>query len=226
MKRAIIFDAGTIISFAMNGMFEEFRKLKKIFRGDFLITNYVKDEIIDKPINRKKFEFEAMRIKKLLDDGIFKMPVDVGVDVKKMNDLTSELTEIANSCFRANGDYVHAVDYGETSCLALSRILTDKGIDNIIATDERTVRLMVEKPENMKKFLGKKLHSKITLDKKNLDKLKGFRFIRSSELAYILHKKGLIDIKDEKVLEAMLYAMKFKGCAISFEEIDEIKRVG
>ena len=40
------------------------------------------------------------------------------------------------------------------------------------------------------------------------------------------YKKGLIEIKDPKILEALLYAMKSKGCAVSYEEIEQIKRLG
>lgn len=54
-----------------------------------------------------------------------------------------------------------------------------------------------------------------------------FKIIRSSELAYVALKKGFIEFpaKEEKVLDALLYALKFKGCAISGEEIEEIKHL-
>ena len=56
MEKAIIFDASTIISFVMNGLVPEFRRLKENFKGKFLITSEVKEEIVDKPINIKRFE--------------------------------------------------------------------------------------------------------------------------------------------------------------------------
>ena len=62
-SKAIVFDSGTLINFAMNGMFQEFRELKKIFNGKFLITKEVKSEIIDRPITIKRFELEALRLK-------------------------------------------------------------------------------------------------------------------------------------------------------------------
>ena len=54
MKKAIIFDSGTLISFSMNGLLPELRELKKIFNGKFLITKDVKREVIDKPIKIKE----------------------------------------------------------------------------------------------------------------------------------------------------------------------------
>jgi hypothetical protein len=33
------------------------------------------------------------------------------------------------------------------------------------------------------------------------------------------------DLKDKKILEAMLYGLKYKGCSISEQEIEEIKKL-
>jgi len=35
-----------------------------------------------------------------------------------------------------------------------------------------------------------------------------------------------VRIKNARVLDALLYALKFKGCAISTEEISRIKKIG
>ena len=42
---------------------------------------------------------------------------------------------------------------------------------------------------------------------------------------YIAYKKGLVRIKDKKILDAILYALKFKGCSISTDEIERIKKL-
>ena len=62
IERAIIFDAGTLITLAMNGLLPELRKLRGIFKGKFLITKEVKNEVVDRPINTKRFELEALQI--------------------------------------------------------------------------------------------------------------------------------------------------------------------
>jgi hypothetical protein len=41
----------------------------------------------------------------------------------------------------------------------------------------------------------------------------------------VAYKKGLIRLQGKKVLEAVLYATKFKGTAISFEEIETLKKL-
>jgi len=62
-------------------------------------------------------------------------------------------------------------------------------------------------------------------EEENLKAFSKFKFIRSSEIVYAAYKKGIIKIKGKKALEALLYATKFKGAAISFEEIDILKRL-
>jgi len=223
--KAIIFDSSTLISFAMNGLFEEIKKLKEIFNGKFLITKEVKYEIIDRPINTKRFELEAMRIKKLLEEKILEFPSVFELNEEEISKETLNIMNSANKIFWGRSREIRLIDLGESSCLALSRMLDKKGIKNAIATDERTIRLFLEKPENLTKLLEKKMKIRVTLNQKDYKFFKEFKIIRSTELIYVLYKKGLIELKDKNALDAFLYAMKFKGCAISDEEIEEIKRM-
>lgn len=223
-EKVIIFDSGTLISFSMNGVTDILEKLKGIFNGKFIITNDVKKEIIDRPLQIKRFSLEALKIKHLLDNKIIEMPSALGLNDKEIFKKTNEILNKANSTYKGGHD-IHIINYGEASCLAVSKMLNEKGIENLIAVDERTTRMLGEKPENLSKLLEKKLHTKIISNKNNFDFFKGFKFIRSAELAYVAYKKGLIDLKNGDVLDALLYAMKFKGCAISNEEINEIKRL-
>ena len=82
MKRAIIFDAGSLISLSMAGLINELIKLKENFNGQFLITEQVKFELVDKPIKIKRFELEALRIQELLNKKILEMPDSLGIDNK------------------------------------------------------------------------------------------------------------------------------------------------
>lgn len=224
--KIIIFDASTLITFAMNGLFPELRELKKIFKGKFVITEDVKREVIDKPITIKRFELEALRVKQLLDDKVLEMASSLGVSENEISKRTKEFLNTANTMFKGRGRDINIIQIGEASCLALSRILDEKKIENVLAVDERTTRMLGEKPENLKKLLQKKLHASVTLSQENFKVFKGFRFIRSSELVYVMYKKGIMRLKDDVVLDALLYAVKFKGCAISGDEIKEIKRLG
>ncbi len=224
--KVIIFDASTLITLAMNGLFNELRELKKIFKGKFIITKDVKREIIDKPITIKRFELEALRLKKLLEEKILEMPSSLKIDDTQISEKTKEIMQIANNTFQKNERFIHLIDSGEASCLALSRILDEKRVENVVAVDERTTRMLGEKPENLERLLQKKLHTKVSFKKENFKFFQGFKFIRSSELVYVAYKKGLAKFGNHILLDALLYAVKFKGCAISGDEIQEIKRIG
>ena len=103
--------------------------------------------------------------------------------------------------------------------------MNQKKIQNVLAVDERTMRMLVERPDNLKKLFRKKLHADIISKKENYKRFQGFKIIRSAELVYVLYKKGLVNLKDGAVLDALLYAVKFKGCSISGREIEEIKNM-
>jgi hypothetical protein len=224
-SKILIFDSSTLINFAMNGLLEEFKNLKKTFNGKFIITKEVKGEIIDRPMTIKRFELEALKLKELLDDKIIEMPSVLGINDNEISRVTEEVLNSSNNTFFGKDNAIHIIDLGEASCLALSKLLEEKNIPNVISADERTIRLLGEKPENLLEILRKKLHSQISAKAENFTKFKGFKFIRSSELIYIIYKKGITKLKNHNVLDALLYAVKFNGCSISDEEIEEIKRL-
>lgn len=224
-KKVIIFDAGALISLSMNGLLDELQKLKGIFNGEFLITKQVKSEAIDNPIKIKYFGFEALKVQQLLDDGILKMTDSYGISSSLIDSETEKIMNIANGLFMNSNNKINIMQLGEASCLALSKILREKTIESVIVIDERTTRMLVEKPENLKDLLERKLHTKIVLVKKEFNHFEGFKIIRSAELMYVAWKKNLINVKKGDVLGALLYALKSKGCSISEEEIGEIKRI-
>lgn len=224
-EKAIIFDASPLISMAMNGLLPEFRRLKNTFNGKFLITKEVREEIIGHPIKIKRFELEALKLQELINDGTLEFPEVFNLKEIDISEETKKLLELANKTFLQRDNPLHLIDLGETSALVLSRELTKKGVKNIIVIDERTTRMLCEKPENLKKLLQKKLHTKVDIKKENLKNFQEFKIIRSSELMYLVYKKQLTKIKNKKVLDAILYGLKYKGCAISIDEIEKIKRL-
>ena len=210
----------------MAGLIPELKELKKIFKGKFIITKEVKSEIIDRPLTIKRFELEAMMLQELIDSGILEMPSSLNVSDAEIMEKTEQIMNVANNTFTGKERNIHLIDLGESSCLALSKILTEKKIENIVVVDERTTRLLGEKPENLKKYMESKLHFSLSENKSNYKFFQGFKFIRSTELMYVAYKKGIIKIKNKNLLDALLYALKFKGTAISDDEINEIKRIG
>jgi len=226
MTKAIIFDSSTLINFAINGLLPEFRELKKLFDGKFLITTEIVGEIIDKPMKIKRFELEALKIKELITDKILEMPSSLGIDENKISRMTTEVMNLANNTFFGQGNAMHIIDIGESSCLALSKLLNEKEIKNVLSVDERTTRLLCEKPENLMAIFQKKLHTDLKMKKENFKSFQGFKFIRSTELIFIAYKKGIVKLRNhDNVLDALLYAMKLNGCSISDIEINEMKRL-
>ncbi len=218
-KKILIFDSSTIITLAMNGLLGILPQLKKNFKGSFVITPYVKEEIINQPLETKRFEFEALSIEKLIEDGIFDI-----MDAPELDKETSRIKLLVNSSFKAHGEKLKIFHDGEASCLALAKLLY--GNEILLASDERTARLVIENLENLRKLFEYKLHTVV-----DLKYLKGIprnlKIIRSSELCMLAYKKGFIDLPADhsKVIEAILYALKFKGCSISSEEIKKAKKI-
>jgi len=112
--------------------------------------------------------------------------------------------------------------------------------------DERTTRMLTEAPENLEKMMERKLHMPLDAELSLLKELRDFKFIRSAELLYVAFKKDLVlsarnsvpsklgtskevpfpsGKKSKDLLDALLYGVKFKGCAISSVEIEEMKRL-
>ena len=224
-KKILIFDSSSLISMSMAGLFEELKSLKKIFKGKFIITKEVKSEVIDKPLTIKKFELEALKLQDLLDSKIIEIPSNININEDVLSKKTEEVMRIANSTFNSNQREIKIIDSGEASCLALSMILNEKKIKNVIVIDERTLRMLCEKPEKVKEIMERKLHTEINYKKENLKFFNGHKCIRSTELIYVAYKKGFVKIKNKAILDALLYALKCNGCAISGNEIEEIKRI-
>ena len=209
----------------MNGLLDLLKELKNIFPGKFIITRSVKYETIDRPLNNIQYELGALKVSALLDEKILELPESLGINPEVLSEKTKEILNKSNHIFVSDNEYIHIIDDGEASCLALSLILNEKGIESAIAIDERTTRMLGEKPDNLHKLFERKFHSSIIMKKENMPPIQKIRFIRSSELAYVGWKKGLVKLKNGKVLDALLYATKFKGSAISKEEIEEIKKL-
>jgi hypothetical protein len=223
MTKAIIFDSSTIINFALNGILDILENLKKIFPGKFIITREVKLEIIDKPLSNKKYELEALQIKRLLDTKIIELPSVIGIKDEEVTKKTREILNYVNNSFSAKNNFIHLIDDGEASCAALSLICNQKNIENLFSVDERTMRMLCENPLNLKKILEMKLHTKIIL-RSDFKTLKDIKCIRSPELVFLAYKKRITEITGNNALDALLYATKFKGASISTQEIVELKK--
>ena len=122
-----------------------------------------------------------------------------------------------------NKKKIEIIHSGEAACLAFSRLCK---ADNLIVIDERTTRIMIESPKALERMMEGKLHRALDLNQQAISELGNIKFIRSAELLYIAYKKGVIPLKkDKNLLDALLYALKYKGTAISQQEIEDLKEL-
>lgn len=223
--KVLILDAGPLINLSMNGLLYLLEELKRKFDGKFIITEEVKYEVVDRPIGVERFELGALEIQDLFNNRIIELPSSLGINTETLKNKTKEIMSKANCVVQAKGRCIDIVSNAEMSCLALSSELTKRGVENIIAIDERTTRILAENPENLERLMSDKLHERVMVSQDALKEFSKFRFIRSAEIVYVAYKKDLVKLKGNKVLEALLYATKFHGSAISFEEINQLKKL-
>ncbi len=219
-KKALIFDTSSIISLAMNNLLGILPKLKESSGAEFFITPHVRKEAVETPLKIKRFELEALMIQDLLEKGTLEV-----FSSKHLESKTQEVLQNANSAYSSKGQKIRLIHVGEASCFALAEIMKD--YQTALVIDERTSRILAEKPENLRELLEKKLHREVDFSESKTTHFEGFNVIRSAELCLIAFKKGYIQLPapPEKVVDALLFGVKLNGCSISSEEIEEAKRL-
>lgn len=217
--KALVFDAGPIISLTMNNLIWILEPLKERFKGRFYISKAVKMELVDKPLTTKRFEFEALQVIQQIKNGV--------LEVLDNPAKTVELLNLANQCFKAKGQWIKVSHYGDMSSLALALQLNA----NALVIDERTSRELIENPDTLRNIMRSKLHTNVFVNNENINKLKeyfkGLKIIRSSELAYVACKLNLLNkyidgATRKQLLDSVLWGVKLDGCAISKGEIEQI----
>lgn len=214
--KSLVFDAGPLISLTMNNLLWLLEPLKESFRGDFIIPESVKSELVDEPFQTKKFKFEALQVNELLTKGILTVYKDT-----LTKQATLQLLDVANTCFSAKGQNLKLVHYGEIASVATAAKLNAEAL----VMDERVTRELIEHPLHLARIMEKKLHTGIGVNKANVQQLKqlagNVSIIRSTELAAIGFEKGLLDrylspgISRKQLLESVIWGLKIDGAAIN-----------
>lgn len=224
--RSLVFDTGPFITLTLNNLLWTLEPLHDRFDGDFCITEAVYKELIERPLQTKKYKFEALQILPMITSGRIKLLKD-----QKIRQEAEGLLELANKCFKAHGNWIKIVHPGEMEVVAASLIY---GADAVVI-DERTTRDLIENPSLIEKRLQKKLHTDVTVVKDNLKRLKKqlkrLKVIRSFELVTVAFELGLLNryiLKEEEkvipnlrkaVLEGVLWAVKLSGCSVREDDI-------
>ena len=221
----LVFDTSTIISIATNSLLDVLEQLKKKFKGDFIISNDVKREVLDHPLKTRKYKLEAIMISNLIQNNIIRTYSNVNLERKTIN-----LLNICNDIFLSKGKPIKILDKAEVEALVLTQIL--KGT---YVVDERNIRLLVEDYRKLAQLLERKLDTKITINNQNIrqfkSEIKDINIIRSAELMVVAFEKGLFKEYENKysnkkaILEGILWGLRLRGCAISTDEINELVRI-
>ena len=223
-SKEILCDSGSFISLTGTCLDSVLRFLSERFSTHFIIPPWVEYEMVEKPLEKgmRQYSFSAIKIKELIKDGvILKVNADVASDAERI--LSS-----ANHMLFAKGKPITLIQSGEAQMLALARRLDV----STILIDERTTRMLIEAPYRMKDHVAEELGVNVMVDKRSLGDFssftKGMSAIRSCELVMVAYENGFFDhfgaLKIE-ALEAALYKLRFSGCSIRFDEIEEYMRM-
>jgi len=214
----IVADSSSIISLAMNCLSCILERLDL----KVTVTPTVYNEIITRPMNNRRYALEAYRIKRLIKEGTI-------VTREADKTLTDQIMDQANLVYLIRKKPLEIIHEGEAEALALVKELGAEGF----LIDERTTRLLLEDPEELKKVLEIRNHTRVDYRRGEFEKLKGMLpkvpIIRSAEVCAIAYEKGVLRdavIDDDgRLFDAVLSALKFSGCSITWDEIEEYKRV-
>ena len=221
--KTFVLDASSIISLSDSCLLYLLKDLHDKLDIELVIPRSVEDESVTRPLNIKRFELNAIRIKKGIEEGWLKVR-DIGDSAIKLRD---ELESVINSIFFVEDKDLTIFQRGESEAIVLAAELNSE----VFVIDERTTRALLEDPLSLHSLIQRRQGRQIQVRKEGLNKLKDLfpdvLVVRSCDLiAWAFEQKAFSRelLHEKAALEAALYAVKFKGCAVSIEEIKEYLR--
>ncbi len=218
MKKIVV-DSSTLICISEKCLTPVLAEFVKKNNVELIMPSSVYDESVKKPLNIKRFELNALRINKMIQDGI----VSVEPESSELRNKANEIISLANTVFWTKHYPFKLLHLGEAEVLALAKRVGA----SFVGIDERIARMLIEAPKRLKLIIEKRNNVELEIDKTALNNLKKLTqnlfFIRSTELMALAFKQGLFCnqlTSDFESLKATLYALKFAGCAISSKEIE------
>lgn len=219
----IVFDTSSLVSIVTNDMLWILKPLKEHFdNGKFLIPPSVKKELVEYPIKTNRFKFEAVQVQSFIESEILEMSERIDV---------TDLIHKVNSIYKANGNPIKILHYGEMEALALAI----KNNADAYVVDERTMRWIIEDPDALRLLLEKKLHTNITMDRQLISDFKNYvkdlKILRSTEIMMAAYELGLFnqfvtrEYGKKELVDGILWGLRLKGCVISTEEIKNLVKM-
>ncbi|MBI4451752.1 hypothetical protein HY642_07295 [Candidatus Woesearchaeota archaeon] len=225
--KQLLFDAGPVISLTTNNLLWVLEPLRDRFKGEFAITQGVREELVKRPLQTRKFKFEALQVEQLIETGILKV-----IESEVVQSRGRILGDLANRSFWVRNTPYRIVQTGEMETLAAAKDPDAAGV----VVDERITRMLIEEPRKLPKLFSKRLHSQVRIDENSLREFaavtKGTKLIRSAELLAVAYELGILDKyivhvpkAREELLTSILWGVKLHGCAIGEEEIGDLVRL-
>ncbi|HDR53495.1 MAG TPA: hypothetical protein ENN60_02380 [archaeon] len=208
----IVCDASSIITLSSNCLLWLIEK----FEIEFCIPPYVKKEAVEVPIKSRRHGLDAMRNGNFMTKCMKVLETDQG--------MRDNLLKLANSIFVSGKHNFSIIHYGEIDALTVAK---KHGI-NTVMVDEKNTRLLLEDRPLLRKIMERRMGHKIQINSEaeaEFVKLVGdIKVVRSSELVAAAVKRDIFrwQYPKRELLRNALFALKFKGCAISEGEIVEI----
>jgi predicted nucleic acid-binding protein len=193
--------------------------------GEFAIPPAVEEEIVEHPAQLKQYAFSAVRLRKLVEDGV--------VRAESPQRLASEKQAVenaANNALRVGDRPLRLIHSGEAECLALLRI--SQQAQKTLLVDEKTVRLLLESPKTLAERLRGEYAADVSIDETQMRAFKTglerVNVVRSTELVAVAASLGFFADYGSLAGEAArtaLGALQLAGCSVSSDELQEYAKL-
>lgn len=207
----IVVDAGPLISMSNTCFLWLLEKLP----FEFLLPPWVVNEVSLFPRHTKHYKLSALRIGDYIARGILKETA-LG---EKGEKIAAKVQHIANNTYFVRNRPLKIIQRGEAEAIALATLT-----DHAMLVDERTIRLLIEDPLELKDLLRIRTGGRVKMDQENAEKLQEIvgdvLMLRSVDLVAYAHEEGILQ-RGKDFVEAAMYALKYAGCAVSEQEIVE-----
>ncbi len=217
----LVFDSSPLISLGDNCLLCVVKELKRLGHR-LVITSGVQKEIFSTPVHTKRFKLKALMLESLVRNNVLEVVSD-----PKIIKAGEEIEDLANSLVKYKRRNVRIIQRGEAESMAAYLLLNA----DALVVDERTTRLLIEAPLKIAEFIKSRTGQHLKTDKQVMEKVEEklglIRVIRSAELVAYAYEKGFLSCacSQPNAFEASLYALKFSGCSITKEEIEEYARM-